>query len=105
MNVNSEGRVDSEGNLENYKGIYFNDDKDEEFYEFGAHFKYNELCKRLENLILSLPPERRGKYVYNDSENNSKSKTLLNPDSSMIIHDKVGPSKVTIFNQGKGIRI
>jgi hypothetical protein len=65
-----------EENLDNYKGIYFNDDKDEEIYEYGAHFKYADLCKRLENLILSLPPERRGKYVYNDSENNSKSKGI-----------------------------
>jgi hypothetical protein len=65
-------------NLENYKGIYFNDDKEEEFHEYGAHFKYGDLCKRLESLILSLPPERRGKYVYNDSENNSKSKEIFN---------------------------
>jgi hypothetical protein len=68
---------DEEENLENYKGIYFNDDKEEQYYEGGAHFKYTELCKRLENIILSLPPERRAKYVYNDSGNNSKSNTIL----------------------------
>jgi hypothetical protein len=74
-----DNEIEDEGdeNLENFKGIYFNDDKEEQFYEFGAHFKHSDLCKRLESIILSLPPERRGKYVYNDSSSNSKSNSYI----------------------------
>ncbi len=42
--------------MNEYKGIYYNDDAQEQkFYEGGAHFKYSELCKRLELLITKIP--------------------------------------------------
>ena len=34
--------------MEEYKGIYYNDDKEQQYYEGGAHFKYKELYKILE---------------------------------------------------------
>lgn len=38
--------------MNEYKGIYYNDDANEQqFYEGGAHFKYSDLCKRLEALV------------------------------------------------------
>jgi hypothetical protein len=51
---------------ENYKGIYCGDDDEQKYYEGGAHFKYRELCFRLEQIVEGLSPERRGKFVYND---------------------------------------
>ena len=36
--------------MEEYKGIYYNDDKEQKYYEGGAHFKYKELYKILEEL-------------------------------------------------------
>ena len=36
--------------MEGYKGIYYNDDKEQQYYEGGAHFKYKELYKILEEL-------------------------------------------------------
>ena len=36
--------------MEEYKGIYYNDDKEQQYYEGGAHFKYKELYKILEEL-------------------------------------------------------
>lgn len=36
--------------MENYKGIYYNDEKEPKLYEGGAHFKYNKLYK----ILLSL---------------------------------------------------
>lgn len=37
--------------LENYKGIFYNNDEDKEIlHEFGAHFSYKEMCMRLEKL-------------------------------------------------------
>lgn len=36
--------------MEEYKGIYYNDDSEKQYYEGGAHFKYEELFKALESL-------------------------------------------------------
>ena len=40
--------------MEDYKGIYYNDDKEQNYYEGGAHFKYNDLYKILEELSKKL---------------------------------------------------
>jgi hypothetical protein len=36
--------------MADYKGIYYNDDNRQKFFEGGAHFKYIKLCKILEQL-------------------------------------------------------
>jgi hypothetical protein len=39
-------------NLENYKGIFYNEEEDEgqeQFFEQGAHFSYPDMFKKLEN--------------------------------------------------------
>ena len=44
-----------------YKGVYFgNDTNEQHFYEGGAHFRYLDLFSILENLLLTMPLERRG---------------------------------------------
>ena len=40
--------------MEEYKGIYYNDDEEQQYYEGGAHFKYSELYKILEDLYKKL---------------------------------------------------
>ena len=70
--------------VDNYKGVYFgNDTNEQQFYEGGAHFKYIDLYSILENLLLTMPLERRGVseepkkitnleiLVTNDNNNNS----------------------------------
>ena len=42
----------------NYKGIYHDKSDDEQYYEFGALFKYSELVKSLQKLQRNLPRER-----------------------------------------------
>jgi hypothetical protein len=54
--------------LDNYKGIYFNDENDQKFYEGGAHFRYRDLCHILEKIVVTLSPGRRGKNMYEDYE-------------------------------------
>lgn len=51
-------------NLKNFKGIYFNDDNLQTYFENGAHFRYSVLCGKLEKLVLTLSPGRRGKTMY-----------------------------------------
>ncbi len=36
--------------MEEYKGLYYNDNSEQKFYENGAHFKYIELYKILEEI-------------------------------------------------------
>ena len=36
--------------MEEYKGIYCNDIAEQQYYEGGAHFKYKELYKILEEI-------------------------------------------------------
>jgi hypothetical protein len=56
---------------ENYKGIYYNEDDGQKYYENGAHFPYRELCYRLERIVITLNPERRGKTIYDDFDFNN----------------------------------
>ena len=37
--------------MDNYRGIYFNNPKDQKYYEGGAHFKYKDLYKKLLDLF------------------------------------------------------
>lgn len=55
-----------ENDLNNYKGIYFGGDNEQTYFEAGAHFKYKDLCAKLEKLVMSLTPDRRGKTMYED---------------------------------------
>jgi hypothetical protein len=58
--------------LNNFKGVFYNDDDSEQrYYDYGAHFPYELLCFKLEEIVKNLPMERRGKYIYEDSNNNN----------------------------------
>lgn len=37
--------------MEEYKGLYYNDNTEQQFYEGGAHFKYKDLYQILEELV------------------------------------------------------
>ena len=51
--------------MENYKGIYYNEEREPKLYEGGAHFKYNQLYK----ILLSL-----GGVLEDDNSNPSTSR-------------------------------
>ena len=55
-----------EKNLNNFKGIYFGEDNEQTYFEFGAHFRHKDLCSKLEKFVLTLTPDRRGKSMYED---------------------------------------
>ena len=52
----------ADDNVANYKGVFFGDETEQIYYEFGAHFEFKDLCKRLEKLTLILSHR-------NDTEN------------------------------------
>jgi hypothetical protein len=37
--------------MEEYKGLYYNDNTEQQFYEGGAHFRYKDLYQILEELV------------------------------------------------------
>ncbi len=51
--------------MEEYKGIYYNDDKEQQYYEGGAHFKYKELYKILEELAKKINSKKIPKKIKN----------------------------------------
>jgi hypothetical protein len=56
--------------LNKYKGIYSEEDQEPKYFEFGAHFPYIFLAEKLDELILSISPERRGNSLYDTPKSN-----------------------------------
>ena len=49
--------------MDEYKGIYYNYDKEQQYYEGGAHFKYKELYKILEELSKKINSKKIPKTI------------------------------------------
>ena len=49
--------------MDEYKGIYQKDDKEQQYYEGGAHFKYKELYKILEELSKKINSKKIPKTI------------------------------------------
>ena len=65
--------------MENYKGFFFNKEKEKKYYEGGAHFKYTDLVNALNDLL----KETNNNLVINSSINNNTQK-----DNHIIINHK-----------------
>lgn len=63
-NQDSEDAIADDDNALNYKGVFYNDDAEQKYYEAGAHFPFKELCRRLEKVLRTLSPSRKGKSLY-----------------------------------------
>ena len=46
-----------------YKGVFYDDDTEQRYYEHGAHFQFKDLCLRLENVIRSFSLSRKGNHT------------------------------------------
>jgi len=58
---------------DNYKGIFYNEEEPEErYYEHGAHFQFNDLCRRLEKVKKAFTGSRRDEHKELDKERNSQ---------------------------------
>ena len=80
----------------NYKGIFYNDEKEKKYYEFGAHFKYKELVFELNELIKEKETTNSSKQskenilIFVDNKNifrvGKKSKSLLKRQKEMNLN-------------------
>ena len=59
--------------MENYKGFFFNKEKEKKYYEGGAHFKYTDLVNALNDLL----KETNNNLIINTLINNSTQKDNL----------------------------
>ena len=76
--------------MENYKGVYYNETKEQKFYEGGAHFKFKDLFNMLKVLGGVLPEEEH----INHSNSLIKNKNI-NKENNMDININ------SIFNEGQ----
>lgn len=60
--------------MNDYKGIYYNNSNEQQFYEGGAHFKYSELYKRLLTLANREHPNNDIRQLSKDSSDYPKKK-------------------------------
>ena len=77
--------------MENYKGIYYNDEKEPKLYEGGAHFKYNKLYKILLSLggVLEDDDFNHSSIKYKKKEHIKSNKDI----NSLLIKVKAKKSK------------
>lgn len=78
---------------ENYRGIFYNQEEPEErYFEHGAHFQYNDLCRRLEKVKKAFTGSRRDEHREAEKETNCHSlgklynKQYISPSSIPYKH-------------------
>ena len=87
-----------------FKGIYYGNNNVRKYYEFGAHFSYLELCKKLQGLILSdkykfrnRSNENFNKVIYGNPNHNSKNMILSR--NNKILYENNPNSQDLNFNK------
>ena len=87
-----------------FKGIYYGNSNVRKYYEFGAHFSYLELCKKLEGLILSdkykfrnRSNENINKVIYGNP--NANSKNMILSRNNNILYENNPNSQDLNFNK------
>ena len=76
----------------NYRGVFYNDTSEKEFYEFGAHFSYKELYSRLVTLKNNQTQKElfkkniKLKITRNKSNSISRKKRTINVINNNNIH-------------------
>ena len=92
--------------MEEYKGIYYGDEKEKQFFEGGAHFKYIKLYRILENLAKERNCEK-GKELYvikknifsNSNLNKKKSKEIKSRNiASYLDSNKTSYNTLSVNN-------
>ena len=76
--------------LQNYKGIYFNDDPSRKYQDkaTGAHFEFNQMCARLQTVYIS-----RKKEMQRERERGNKWGVSRNETMSQTVDQRGNPIK------------
>ena len=84
--------------MDDYKGLYYKETKEQKFYEGGAHFSYEELYQIL--LYLKEEQDKKQKEELKDISKN-KSTNKNRPNSNNHIYDLIQNHKYTNDNKAK----
>ena len=82
--------------MADYKGIYYQDDSKQRFFEGGAHFKYIHLYKVLQKLSSSQKEKLKREQLVNKREIKKKEKNLK---SNVPIAKKINKVNILIYNK------
>ena len=82
--------------MADYKGIYYQDDSKQRFFEGGAHFKYIHLYKVLQKLSSSQKEKLKREQLVNKREIKKKEK---NQKSNLSIAKKINKVNILIYNK------
>ena len=86
--------TEGEGNLLNYKGIYFNDDPNSKYTcpRTGAHFEFNDMCNRLDQVIKwrKLYEQKIAAYAMSGKGHNGITQVIIDQEElkKMITKDR-----------------
>ena len=58
--------------MDNYKGLYYKESKEQKFFEAGAHFSYEELYKILSYLKEEQDKNQKSEEVKKENQQNQK---------------------------------
>lgn len=82
----SENEDMDEEELINYKGYFANEEEPEErYFEYGAHFKYKTLYQKLDEIIKTLSPSRTEKEIVFKKITDTK----INKDRNNVIKRQI----------------
>ena len=70
-----------------YKGIYYGENKEQKFFEFGAHFKYSDLYNQLEILYDKINKNEQKSLIRNKSNDKPKKIPLIEEEKKTIIRN------------------
>lgn len=77
-------------NAHNYKGFFYGDNTEQIYYQGGAHFEYNDLCTRLNN-ILQIQNAKEKEFIqktkeiaFSSSNNHQPKQTNLSRNKQII---------------------
>ena len=96
--------------MENYKGIFYNDHEEKKYYEGGAHFKYSDLVRELNKLIQE-PKKNLSKNLLVNSNSQKqgiviRKNNILNSEgnnSNIKYRKKIGNLNLLTLNNYKDI--
>jgi hypothetical protein len=71
---------DIQEDLLNYKGQYYNEEKEEKYYEGGAHFQYHDLYYKLEKIVKK---SKNKKEKINEKSESEKTKLLQKENTNL----------------------
>lgn len=81
QDVNEDIIEDSDNQVvdaENFKGIYYNENTEQRFYEHGAHFPFRLLCKKLQKIACSQEIKNRNSSVGDRNSDKTRNSNVLN---------------------------